>query len=122
MCALVRRAALAVWRALGPHLSESVYQRALCVELRARAAGGGGAAVAVEQVRPILHRSVCVGHHRLDVVLGPAILEIKSQHRRYTTPAAHQPQVLRYLFHRNPGEYLVLVVFHPVGVATTLYT
>ena len=118
MCALVRRAALAVWRDLGPHLSESVYQRALCVELRA----GTGTAVAVEQVRPILYRSVCVGHHRLDVVLGPAILEIKSQHRRYTTPAAHEPQVRRYLFHRNPGEYLVLVVFHPSGVATTLYT
>ena len=121
MCALVRRAALAVWRALGPHLSESVYQRALCVELRA-GAGRGGAAVAVEQVRPILHRSVCVGHHRLDVVLGPAILEIKSLHRRYTTPAAYEPQVRRYLFHRGPGEYLVLVVFHPAGVATTLYT
>ena len=126
--AMVRRAALVAWRSLGPHLSEAVYQRALCVELQAcmwgpaaTAGAGGPFPVVMEQIRPILYRSVCVGYHRLDLVLGRAILEIKSQHKRFSSAQAYQAQVRRYMFHRNPGEFLVLVVFHPSGVHTELH-
>jgi len=67
-------AAIAVHRVLGPGYLESVYQEALCVELRANR-------IPFEREKPvaILYRDEPVGEHRLDLlVAGIVVVELKA--------------------------------------------
>ena len=67
-------AAIAVHRALGPGFLESVYQEALCVELRAN-----GIPYECEKPVAILYRDQPVGEHRLDLfVAGKVVVELKA--------------------------------------------
>jgi GxxExxY protein len=70
----VIEAAIAVHTALGPGFIESVYERALCVELTMRE-------IQFEQQKTIrvLHRGVEVGEHRLDLLVeGSLLVELKA--------------------------------------------
>ena len=66
--------AIAVHQALGPGFVESVYEKALCVELSARGIG-------FEQQKSVkvLHRGIEVGEHRLDLLVESCLLvELKA--------------------------------------------
>ena len=70
----VIEAAIAVHTALGPGFIESVYEKALAVELAARS-------VRFEQQKGIkvFHRGVEVGEHRLDLLVeGVLLVELKA--------------------------------------------
>src|SRR3954471_21055095 len=67
-------AAIAVHMSLGPGFLESIYERALCVELSARK-------ILFEQqkVVPVTHRNIQVGEHRLDLLVEHCLLvELKA--------------------------------------------
>ena len=67
-------AAIAVHRALGPGFLESVYEEAMCIELRANG-------MPYERQKPveILYREEPVGEHRLDLfVAGRVVVELKA--------------------------------------------
>ena len=70
----VIEAAIRVHRALGPGFLESVYEAALCVELRVQE-------IAFERQKAIklLYRDVEVGEHRLDILVeGKLLVELKA--------------------------------------------
>ena len=82
--------AIRVHRELGPGFLESVYHRALCLEL-----GLAGLEFESEKSVPISYRGRHVAVHRLDlVVAGRVIVETKSVER---FDEAHVAQVLSYL-------------------------
>ena len=67
-------AAIAVHRALGPGFLESVYEEAMCIELRANG-------IPYQRQKPveILYREEPVGEHRLDLfVAGRVVVELKA--------------------------------------------
>ena len=67
-------AAIAVHAALGPGFIESVYERALCIELAARGIG-----FEQQKVIKVYHRAVEVGEHRLDLLVEKVLLvELKA--------------------------------------------
>jgi GxxExxY protein len=66
-------AARHVHECFGPGCSESVYQAALEVELRHR-----GVQYSSQQVIPLEHRGVAVGHVRADIIAQGVVLELKS--------------------------------------------
>ncbi|MES2645110.1 MAG: GxxExxY protein [Myxococcota bacterium] len=71
---LVIGAAIEVHRALGPGFLESVYERALALELEAR-----GIAFVRQVEVPVHYRGVEVGLHRLDLfVAGELVVELKA--------------------------------------------
>jgi len=79
-----------VHRALGPGLLESIYSRALCIEL-------GEAAIPFEAEKhfPVMYRGRLLCHQRLDLIVGEQIvLEIKSV--EHLSPV-HRAQLLNYL-------------------------
>ena len=83
-------AAIAVHRELGPGFVESVYQRALQLEMRAR-----GVAFASEVECEIHYRGMVVGRHRFDLVVeGGVLVELKDVQ---SLDAAHFAQVRSYL-------------------------
>jgi GxxExxY protein len=65
----VIEAAIAVHQSLGPGFIESVYERALCVELAAR-----GIAFEQQKTIKVHHRQVEVDEHRLDVLVEGCLL------------------------------------------------
>ena len=70
----VIEAAIAVHSALGPGFIESVYEKALCVELAAR-----GIRFEQQKVVKITHRNIEVGEHRLDILVeGCLLVEMKA--------------------------------------------
>ena len=70
----VIEAAIAVHQSLGPGFIESVYERALCVELAAR-----GIKFEQQKIIKVFHRGVEVGEHRLDVLVERILLvELKA--------------------------------------------
>ena len=70
----VIEAAIRVHRALGPGFLESVYESALCVELRAQ-----GIAFERQKTIKLLYRDVEVGEHRLDILVEEKLLvELKA--------------------------------------------
>jgi GxxExxY protein len=70
----VIEAAIAVHQSLGPGFIESVYERALCVELAAR-----GIKFEQQKIIKVFHRGVEVGEHRLDVLVERVLLvELKA--------------------------------------------
>lgn len=83
-------AAFAVHRALGFGFLESVYQRALVVELEYR-----GVPVAREVPYELVHRGVSIGFYRADIVVsGSVVVETKTG--LLPDPAA-EVQLLNYL-------------------------
>jgi GxxExxY protein len=67
-------AAIAVHRALGPGFLESVYEEAMCIELRAN-----GIPYQRQKSVEILYREEPVGEHRLDLfVAGRVVVELKA--------------------------------------------
>jgi len=82
--------AIAVHRELGPGFLESVYQRALAIELRL-----AGIDFESEKVIHVSYRGQCVATHRVDLIVGGRIVvETKSVDR---LDEAHVAQVLSYL-------------------------
>jgi GxxExxY protein len=70
----VIEAAINVHKALGPGFLESVYEAALCVELRAQ-----GIAFERQKTIKLLYRGEGVGEHRLDIVVeGKLLVELKA--------------------------------------------
>ncbi|MGA3008219.1 MAG: GxxExxY protein [Opitutaceae bacterium] len=70
----VIEAAIAVHQALGPGFIESVYEKALCVELTAR-----GTKFEQQKAIKVFHRDVEVGEHRLDLLVERVLLvELKA--------------------------------------------
>jgi GxxExxY protein len=81
---------IVVHRELGPGLLETIYSRAVCLELAAEA-------VSYEREKsiPVTYRNQILCHQRLDIVVeGQVLLEIKSVERIHPV---HQAQVLSYL-------------------------
>jgi GxxExxY protein len=81
---------LEVHRALGPGLLESIYSRAVCIEL-------GQAAISYERekVIPVMYRNQLLCSQRLDIVVANQIVvEIKSVERIIPV---HIAQTLTYL-------------------------
>ena len=66
-------AAQYVHDALGHGCSESVYQAALEVELRHR-----GVQYSSQQIIPLEHRGVAIGHVRADIIAQGVVLELKA--------------------------------------------
>lgn len=70
----VIEAAINVHKALGPGFLESVYETALCVELRAM-----GIAFERQKVIKLFYRQEEIGEHRLDVLVeGKLLVELKA--------------------------------------------
>lgn len=70
----VIEAAIAVHKALGPGFLESVYENALCVELRRV-----GIAFAQQKPVDIMYQGEVVGQHRLDLLVeGIMLVELKA--------------------------------------------
>lgn len=84
-------AAFVVHRELGPGFLESIYQRALAVELEMR-----GVAFSHQLIVPVYFREVHIGEHRLDfLVANRVVIELKAVQ---SEPAAqHVAQVISYL-------------------------
>ena len=81
---------IAVHRELGPGLLESIYGRAICLELET-----AGLSFEVEKQVPVLYRGIVLCHHRLDIVVDLKVhLEIKAVER---LAPIHYAQVLSYL-------------------------
>ena len=70
-------AALEVHRELGPGLLESIYENALCRELRLQ-----GIPCAKQVEFPVLYKGEPIGEHRIDLLIADqVIVEIKSVER-----------------------------------------
>ena len=83
-------AAMRVHRALGPGFLESVYQRALCHELRK-----GGLDVESEKRLKVFHDGIVVGEFDADLsVEGEVLPELKSAE---TIHPSHSAQLINYL-------------------------
>jgi GxxExxY protein len=90
LTAAVIGAAIEVHRELGPGLIESVYERALCVELQQRAIG-----FARQSVVCVVYKGNTIGEARMDLVVeGKLLVELKATEGH--TPL-HLAQVLSYL-------------------------
>ena len=78
-------------RILGPGLLESIYEQALCVELRHR-----GLQVKCQRELPIIYKGVALeGAFRIDVMVEErVIIEIKAVEKLL---AVHEAQLLTYL-------------------------
>ena len=90
LCSDVIKAAIDVHREIGPGLLESIYERAMIVELERRAVP------AQRQVEvPILYRGQRIGDHRIDLLVGSMlVVELKSVTELLPIHAA---QTLTYL-------------------------
>ena len=94
-------ACLAVHRELGPGMSESVYSKAVCIELTTR-----GFPFELEKSIPIRYRGQLLCHQRLDLFVdGRLVLEIKSVEQIHPV---HVAQTVSYL--RVTGSEVGLVV------------
>jgi GxxExxY protein len=70
----VIEAAIAVHKSLGPGFLESVYENALCIELRQM-----GIAFEQQKVLDIFYQGEVVGQHRLDLLVeGALLVELKA--------------------------------------------
>lgn len=81
---------ISVHRALGPGLLETIYSRAICLELTA-----AGIAFEREKTYPVMYRGELLCEQRLDFVVGgELVLEIKSV--EHLVPL-HHSQLLNYM-------------------------
>jgi GxxExxY protein len=82
--------ALAVHRALGPGYLESLYRRAMCIELEARALS-----FSTEVPVDVSYRGRVIGTHRVDLVVqGLVVVELKAIE---SLDPVHRRQVVSYL-------------------------
>src|ERR1041384_5396366 len=82
--------AIAVHRALGPGFLESIYQRAMCIELTAR-----GLSYEAERPVRVHYRGVEIPGQRVDLIVGGLIVvELKTVKR---LDAVHVGQLISYL-------------------------
>ena len=124
MIQLIEDACQTVFEALGPGLSESVYQRALAVELRSR-----GQHVSMEVIIPILYKHAQVGFirykhlkapqlenfgsHRADIILNEGetgesvILELKAKAGISPADRIQAATYKKYYEQRNVPVFLV---------------
>lgn len=94
-------AAMEVHKALGPGYLESVYERALCVELRQR-----GVAFRSQVPFQIEYGGEAVGEGRLDLLVGERlVVELKAVE---ALAPIHQAQVISYL--KATGNQLALLI------------
>ncbi len=93
--------AMRVHRALGPGFLESVYLRALCVELK-----DAGQAFEIEKPITVKYLDVVVGEFKADLIVGhKLIVEIKAINGLL---AAHDVQLVNYLSATGIDEGLLL--------------
>ncbi|MGS2744315.1 GxxExxY protein [Halomonas sp. LS-001] len=86
----IRGAIFEVSNQLGSGFLESVYQKALAIELLAL-----GLQVEIEKPVNIYYKQKIVGQHRLDILIeGKIILELKAQAQ---VPASAEAQLINYL-------------------------
>ena len=82
--------AISVHRALGPGFVESIYRKAMCVELQAR-----GITYEVERPVRVAYRGVEIPGQRVDLIVGGLIVvELKTVKR---LDAVHVGQLISYL-------------------------
>jgi GxxExxY protein len=82
--------AIEVHRHLGPGLLESVYETALCIELRA-----AGFSLKRQVGIPLFYKGQLISEHRPDLVVGDlVVVEVKSIHR---LEPVHIAQMMTYL-------------------------
>jgi GxxExxY protein len=94
-------AAIDVHRALGPGYLESIYEQAMCVELKLR-----GISFQQQVPVPITHKGVAIGLHRLDLLVeGKLIVEIKTVKSLASIQSA---QAISYL--KATGHNLALLI------------
>jgi GxxExxY protein len=94
-------AALEVHKALGPGLLESVYEEALCIELRLR-----GIPFARQVMVPVSYKGQAAGEMRLDLLVdNKLIVELKAVDE---LAQVHSAQLLSYL--RLTGHQLGLLI------------
>jgi GxxExxY protein len=75
---------------LGPGFLETLYARAMCLELAA-----AGLSVESERIVLVSYRGIPIGHHRIDLVVGgEVVVELKATSR--LEPVFHA-QVISYL-------------------------
>jgi GxxExxY protein len=100
-------AAIEVHRILGPGFLESVYEEALCVELRSR-----GIPFARQLVVQLKYKGYDVGEGRLDLLVGDAlVVELKAVE---ALAQIHSVQLLSYL--KATGHQLGLLINFNVPV------
>jgi len=93
--------AIEVHRHLGPGLLESIYESALCIELKM-----AGLAHERQKPVPVTYKGHALGEHRLDVLVeDTVILELKSVER---FDPVFEAQILSYL--RMTGKPLGLLI------------
>jgi GxxExxY protein len=93
--------AMRVHRTLGPGFLESVYQRALCVELK-----DAELVFEIEQPITVKYLDVVVGEFKADLIVGgQLIVEIKAVNGLL---AAHDVQLVNYLSATGINEGLLL--------------
>ena len=86
----IRGAVFEVSKQLGPGFLESIYQKALFIELQSI-----GLHVEAEKPINVYYKQYLVGEHRLDLVVeGKIILELKAQK---SLPPSAEPQLINYL-------------------------
>lgn len=85
------QAIIQVHRTLGPGFLESVYRKAMVVELRRR-----GLKVETEKTVPIYYEGVAVGEHRLDLLVADrVIVELKTVEELGKVHYAQLPSYLK---------------------------
>ena len=93
--------AIEVHRHLGPGLLESIYESALCIELKL-----AGLAYERQKPVPVTYKGHALGDHRLDVLVeNTVILELKSVER---FDPVFEAQILSYL--RMTGKPIGLLI------------
>jgi GxxExxY protein len=94
-------AAIEVHRILGPGFLESVYENALCIELRLR-----GVQFVRQAVFPVTYKNEVAGEHRIDLMIDHAlIVELKAID---SLSAIHTAQAISYL--KITGKQLCLLI------------
>lgn len=82
--------AIEVHKILGPGLLESIYEKALCIELK-----DGGLKFEQQKTLPLTYKGHSIGEFRLDLVVENAVVvEIKSVERH---DPVFEAQVLSYM-------------------------
>ncbi len=103
-------AAIEVHKILGPGFLESVYERALCQELRLRETP-----FSLQRPLPISYKGTCVGEGRIDLLVADSlVVELKAVD---CLAPIHTAQVISYL--KATGLHLGLLINFNVEVLRT---
>ncbi len=78
------------FRRLGPRLFESVYEKALCIELNL-----AGLKFIQQKSLPVLYKNESIGHFKIDILIeNKIVLELKSVERH---DPVFEAQILSYM-------------------------